>query len=336
MISSLDYRTPEPFAGQKVLVIGLGSSAVDIAGDLVGVAHQVTLSTRRGAWIAPRYVNGRPLDHRGTRLSWRLPAAVRASRRRRLLEREYARRWSSTPEATLPGIWGRANVPFDPATGPSVTSDHLIPNVISGAITLRPGIARIEHGEVVFADANRSRPDTVIFATGYELDFPFLTPDVRPWTTAAGGLYRLVFSPRHPTLAFIGVCRAQGPIFPIVEMQARWVASVLAGKSRLPPATAMLAEIARRSKRQPNTLPGHGDAVIRVPLLPYLDEVAAELDARPTLWKHPLLAGALLTGPPVAAQYRLEGPNRWVGAEDTIRAAQVSEPSVTIEHDHDL
>jgi dimethylaniline monooxygenase (N-oxide forming) len=152
--------------------------------------------------------------------------------------------------------------------------------------------------------------------TGYDLDFPFLPPLLSPWTSTAGSLYRLVFPPDHPTLAFIGVCRVHGPIFPIVEMQARWVAQVLTGRTHLPTPAIMRTEIAARLAIQA----ARNDSPIRVGLIPYLDEVGGMIGVQPRLWRHPRLLRPLLTGPPMAAQYRLDGPGRWAGAAEVIEA----------------
>jgi len=312
---SMDYRTSEEYAGQTVLVVGLGSSAVDIATDLLDAAAHVALSVRRGAWVAPRTVHGHPRDHQGARLTLLLPASVRARQSRRRLLREYAQRGIADPRA----VWERANVPFHPTTAPSVTSDALLDRLNSGAIDAHPHIERFDGAEAIFTDGSRERPDTVIFCTGYGLDFPFLPASLRPWTEAGGGLYRLVFPPEHPSLAFIGVCRVQGPIFPIVEMQARWAARALVGEARLPSPAAMCHEIERRRQTQQRR---HG-AILRVSLLPYLDQLGAEIGVRPRLWRHPSLLRPLLTGPPVAAQYRLEGPDRWTGAAAAIREANM-------------
>jgi hypothetical protein len=260
--------------------------------------------------VAPRFAGTKPLDHAGTRLALRLP---RFDRRGTLVMAEYARRgWASPFE-----VWPRANVPFDPAGAPRVLSDELLPRIVGGEICARPGIERFAGADVIFADGSRMRPDTIIFATGYALDFPFLPPELQPWTGPNAGLYRLVFPPDHPTLPFIGVCRVHGPILPIVEMQARWVARVLTGRASLPPAEEMRAEGARRWHAQ---LARH-DSPIRVALLPYLDEIGGLIGARPYLWRHPWLLRRLLTGPPVAAQYRLEGPGRWGGAAEVLKRA---------------
>src|SRR5205085_2358518 len=141
---------------------------------------------------------------------------------------------------------------------------------------------RMESSSVIFSDGSCLQPDTVIFATGYGLEFPFLPPSLQPWSGGESGLYRLVFPPDHPTLAFVGVCRAHGPILPIVEMQARWVAQVFSGQKSLPPPTSMKAEIGRRVRAQT----ARNDSLIRVTLLPYLDELAGCIGVRPQLHKH--------------------------------------------------
>jgi dimethylaniline monooxygenase (N-oxide forming) len=204
-----------------------------------------------------------------------------------------------------------------------VASDALLLRIMEGEPAVCPGIERIGGSEVVFADGRSLQVDTIIFCTGYRLDFPFLPQEMRPWVDKNSGLYRLVFPPSHPNLGFIGVCRAHGPILPIVEMQARWAARVLAGDVGLPGEGEMRAEIRQRWGRQS----ARQDSPIRVTPLPYLDELAQVIGVQPRLWRHPRLLRALLAGPPVAAQYRLDGPDRWDGAGDTIAAAMRYQPS---------
>jgi dimethylaniline monooxygenase (N-oxide forming) len=230
-----------------------------------------------------------------------------------MIRREWMRRGVPPPDE----LWRRCAIAFDPATAPGVTSDELAPRIASGEIIVRPEIERFEGQRVRFADGSSAEPDAVILATGYELDFPFLPPDLRPWTDESSGLYRLVFSPRHVTLPFIGVCRVHGPILPIVEMQARWAARVLTGKTALPSLAEMRTEIAGRWQGRS----AGSDALLRVTLLPYLDEIGAVIGVRPRWWRHTHLLGPLLAGPPVAAQYRLEGPHSWAGAPAVIRQA---------------
>src|SRR5437764_8312048 len=62
-LHSRDYRAPEPFAGKRVLVVGIGNSACDIAADCGRVAARTVLAVRRGTHIVPKHLFGRPTDH---------------------------------------------------------------------------------------------------------------------------------------------------------------------------------------------------------------------------------------------------------------------------------
>lgn len=63
------YRKPEAYRDKKVVLIGQGSSAIDIAADLVGHAKEVHLLTRRGGWVIPKWVLGKPAEAWDSKLS---------------------------------------------------------------------------------------------------------------------------------------------------------------------------------------------------------------------------------------------------------------------------
>lgn len=75
--------------------------------------------------------------------------------------------------------------------------------------------------------------DTIVFATGYNYDFPFLPSNAMYKTGHRVGLYKHVFPPNleHPTLAVVGFIHALGAIMPQAEMQARWVTRVFKGEA---------------------------------------------------------------------------------------------------------
>lgn len=78
--------------------------------------------------------------------------------------------------------------------------------------------------------------DTIVFATGYSYDFPYLPSSAMYKSGHRVGLYKHVFPPtlEHPTLAVVGFIHALGAIMPQAEMQARWVTRVLKGKAACP------------------------------------------------------------------------------------------------------
>jgi cation diffusion facilitator CzcD-associated flavoprotein CzcO len=61
VIHSCQYKEPSPFRGERVLIVGAGSSAIQIASDLVEVAESIFISTRKMPYVLPRYVNGKTL-----------------------------------------------------------------------------------------------------------------------------------------------------------------------------------------------------------------------------------------------------------------------------------
>jgi dimethylaniline monooxygenase (N-oxide forming) len=80
-IHSHHYRTPEPFTGQRVLVLGIGNSACDVATDCSQVAARTLLAMRRGVHVVPKYLFGMPTDHLtlmrlGTKAPVRLQGSV--------------------------------------------------------------------------------------------------------------------------------------------------------------------------------------------------------------------------------------------------------------------
>ena len=69
------YVDNEPLKNKNVVVLGMGNSAMDIAVESSFVAHETFLAARRGAWIIPKYMLGRPLDQQMT--NPRIPFAIK-------------------------------------------------------------------------------------------------------------------------------------------------------------------------------------------------------------------------------------------------------------------
>lgn len=274
------YRGAEPYRGRDVVIVGGGSSAVDVAREIVDVARTVQLALRAPVTFTPRRYRGRPFDHRATRLQRRLPLAIRTWGRRRAIADEYRRQGAGSPP------------PFGPRTTPGA---DILPLIAAGRIGLRPALAGLEPGRVRFTDGSTAPADAIICGTGYAAEFPFLPAGLPERVGTTLGLYRLVFPPGAADLAFVGLARVNGPVFPVAELQARWVAAVSAGRIGLPPAELMRAEIAQRIA----TAERSGTDPMRVELLDYLDEVGGRIGARPSLLRHP----RLLIAPVSAADY---------------------------------
>ncbi len=60
-----DYREPDVLEGKRVLVLGIGNSATDIAVESSRIAEKTFLAMRRGAYVVPKYLFGKPTDECG-------------------------------------------------------------------------------------------------------------------------------------------------------------------------------------------------------------------------------------------------------------------------------
>ena len=280
VLHSRDYGDPAPFVDKRVVVAGAGSSGADIAVELAAVARSVSIAVREVPTFAPRHHRGRPYDHRATRLARMLPLRVRRWQARRILADEYRRRGMRLERLGLN----------------STPGTDLLDELARGRIAMRAALVGLEANGALFADGSRVDADAVVLATGYRPEFPFLPTGVPETMAGALGLYRLVFPPGIAGLAFVGMTRVSGPVFPVVELQARWVAAVFAGHAVLPESGVMRREVERRIR----VARAIGDDQMRVELLPYLDDIAGRIGAKPSLWRHP----RLLMSPVSARDYR--------------------------------
>ena len=292
VLHSAGYKGPEPFVGQRVLVVGVGSSGADMAAEISEVAAQVTLSTARGAWAVPRYAGKVPFGHLATRLAARLPAGVQRRLLRRRLLGLYRRRGLDHTQL--------AQEPFDPPRTRMTPGTSLLAAIQAGKIRVRPGIARLEPQAAVFTDGARAEVDAILYCTGYRVSLPYLQPGLVEVSDNRPLLYKHVFAPGQPGLAFIGYFQTTGPIPPLAEMQARWLARVWAGRATLPPEAAQRSEIAAQFA----AFRASGAPTLRLPWLAYMDEIAGLIGARPKMWQRPWRLAKMLLGPVEPKQYR--------------------------------
>lgn len=127
-------------------------------------------------------------------------------------------------------------------------------------VAIKPTIAHIETTQtginVHFADGSTvDDVDKVIFATGYKLSYPFLTPDPVTPKNRVAGFYQHIFKIGDPSLAMVGQVRA-AISFRVYEYQAVAVARYFAGRGKdLPsPQEQELWEVKRLQYKGPSAL----------------------------------------------------------------------------------
>lgn len=292
ILHSSRYKGPEEFTGQRVVVVGVGSSGVDIATELSKVARHVCLSTESGAWFIPRSVLNRPYDHQLTRLAQGLPYRLRLFLFYRLLLFEYKRMGVTLQQLHTRGL---------PLPRFDLWSARLTP-----CNDLLPRIEQVEGQQVRFADSGTVEADVIVCCTGYSLRFPFLADTLLDLKQNSIDLYKHVFHPDLPTLAFVGFCNVAGSAFPVAEIQGRWVARVLSGRMALPTSGDMHAAIEGYRFH-----PSHRSPIpMQIQLLEYVEDLAAMLGVRPHIWRYLSAAPRWFFGPFSATHYRLDEPTK--------------------------
>ena len=214
--------------GKRVLVLGIGNSATDIAVESSRIADKTFLAMRRGAYDHPQ-VPLRQADRRG-----RLAAAD--ARCRSSLQRSSSSR-RCKPAAGMPTAYGLPEPDHKLLEAhPTVSSDLLAadrPRRHHGQAEHRP-LRRA--ATVRFADGSRGADRPRRLLHGLQDHLPVLRPassSRRP--TTGSTLYRRVVDPDHPGLYFIGLIQPLGAIMPLAEAQSEWVADLLEGEAALPP-----------------------------------------------------------------------------------------------------
>jgi dimethylaniline monooxygenase (N-oxide forming) len=224
------YVDNEPFRDRRVLVVGIGNSAMDIAVESSFVARRTILCSRRGAYVLPKYVFGRPLDQIGVGpLTGRLPFRYR----RGVLSLIYRIAVGRVEDYGLPRPDHRIG-----EAHPTISADFLN-RIAHGEISWKPNIARLDGERVLFADGTSEPIDVIVWCTGYRVSFPFFDPGFISAPDNDLPLYRRVFRPGIPNLAFIALLQPLGATMPLAEAQGRWVAEYLRGEYHLPPRSDM-------------------------------------------------------------------------------------------------
>lgn len=202
LIHSKDYRRTSEFDGRRVLIIGAGNSGVDIATDAAFMAEEAYLSTRRGYWFLPKQIFGVPIteyldgsdvlpDHsvlKGLDMDGRVELLL-----------------SIVGDLTRLGL---------PAPDHQLTATHPIVNnnvlhyLAHGRLKWVPDVVRVTETGAVFADGTDLELDTIVCATGYDIEIPWLPDGVVQYRNGRPVTHLATFFPGLENFYSVGIQHA--------------------------------------------------------------------------------------------------------------------------------
>jgi dimethylaniline monooxygenase (N-oxide forming) len=307
VIHSFDYPGADALRDRAVLVYGNGISGLEVASDLAPHAR-VTSAFRK-----PRYVIQKVVD--GVSSDWQWYTQFGALERRWLAPEAWGRRQRERilRVAGNPADFGAPEPDEDLRVAGFSLCQGFLADVQAGRIVCRPAIASIAGRDVTFADGSTQRFDTIICATGYALDLPYLSAPVRALLGPGPALYQRTFHPDLPGLGVVGHFVPQGPTFPLLELQARWVVAVWSGAVALPDGIRAV---------EPPPLDAHNALAL---------SLSEELGVAPEPSEWPALHEPLLFGPMLPPRYRLSGPGAQPEARARFEAQLAASPRAPVD-----
>ncbi len=220
------YKRPDPFRGQRVLVVGAGNSAADIAVDISRVATATAISMRHGTYFIPKLMFGQPVD------------VVYAFWKGIIPKRVFQQIFKLTLNMAI-GKWedyGLQTPTSLPLTQHPTLNSTVLEALRHGRLAARRGIARYDGAEVHFTDGTHEAYDAIVMGTGFRTTFPFLTEPVAGWDlTKTPPLYLKMMHQTIGNLFFIGLFQPIGCIWQLADYQARIAALQIKGSLKRPP-----------------------------------------------------------------------------------------------------
>lgn len=238
LMHSHEFKNATPFKDQRILVIGGGNSACDVAVETSRVSAKTTISWRRGYRIVPKFLFGKPSDVVASRMAF-LPTKLKfffSELTVKIFSGSNKNYGLPEPEHAITG------------THPTI-NEELLYKVRHGKVFPKGDIERFDGENVHFKDGSVEAFDTVIACTGYILAHPFFRQDFLNYSEGDVPLYLKMLHEKYENLFFVGMFQPLGCIWPAAELQSKIAARAIAGTWKRP---ENIAELCQREVTHPH------------------------------------------------------------------------------------
>ncbi|MDJ0633326.1 MAG: NAD(P)-binding domain-containing protein [Xenococcaceae cyanobacterium MO_188.B29] len=204
IIHSKDYKRPEQLKGKRVLVIGGGNSACDIAAEAARVGAKCVLSMRETVWFIPKTFAGIPVADlsKGRSPAWYQRLLIYL-----LIRFTFGKHESYGLPKPKHRIFEKH---------PTINNE--VPYYMKhGRIAYKPGVRGLDGWSVEFFDGSREEFDLIVCATGYYVAYPFLPPELQRVKGSVVKCYGDSFLDDYKGLYFIGWYQPRSGIGSIIS-----------------------------------------------------------------------------------------------------------------------
>jgi len=214
IIHSKEYKRPEQLRGKKVLVIGGGNSACDIAAEAGRIASKSVLSLRESVWFLPKAIAGIPFCDL---IQWWMPEWFQKLFAYLVIRFTFGTHQSYGLEKPKHQIFAK-----------HPTLNNEVPYYLQhGRIIPKPEVKFLDGNEVEFSDRTREKIDLIVCATGYYVSYPFLHPSLQRVRGSIVDCYAGSFLDDYKGLYFIGWGQARGGVGSLMSAYAPIFARLL-------------------------------------------------------------------------------------------------------------
>lgn len=309
ILHSSQYENAEPFIGKKVLCIGLGESGADTVHEISQLADCHVL-TRDKPNVIPRWIKHFPNDaytsycfyemgKTGLDCFMKFKAWYYLNFDKEMSEEDKViQQWIYEKKSFIGKFFTK--------------NDIFIKDITAGRLTLSQGVVKQVLPDGILTDkGEKITADAILFNTGYRTCFRQFSFG-KDFSNPRNLFKHMIHPEYHSLVSLVGWARpTQGGLPACSEMQARYIALLIAGKEYLPAKEAMYETIRKDKKYNEDYFSCSKNIKSLVNYHDFMPDMAKLIGCKPTFFypKKPLFAFKMYFGTHSPAFYRFTDPD---------------------------